>query len=35
MFYFNIFLKADNLTSIEIKNVNGPVTINLLKNSPL
>jgi len=27
-------LKADNLISIEIKNVNEPVTINLLKNSP-
>ncbi len=34
MFYFNVFLKADNLISIEIKNVNEPVTINLLKNSP-
>ena len=34
MFYFNVFLKADNLISIEIKNVNKPVTINLLKNFP-
>ena len=35
MFYFNVFLKADNLISIEIKNVNESVTINLLNRIPL